>query len=126
MNLPQQIKLLLTGAGLTNVKYGQYSNDPAEMVFIRVSGGAPTEYTHGDETYEYPRVQIICRSASFDTAWSRALTAKKVLTKTNFAVDGTWFLRAAPVDSLTSLGPDSNKRQQVSFNVQIIKEAEVE
>jgi hypothetical protein len=125
MTLPAILKLLLETAGLTNVKYGgKMPNDPADLVYIRVSGGAPTVYTHGEETYEYPRAQILVRAETFANAWSRALIAKKNLTRTNFAVDGTWFLRIAPVDSLTNLGEDANKRQQVSFNVQITKEAE--
>ena len=123
MNFPEEIITLLEGAGLINVYNGIEPQSPDDHVFIQVFGGTGLEATHDGALYESPRVHIIVRARSFNDAWSRALIARNAMIRANFAIEGTRYLRLFPVDSLTDLGEDDNRRRQVGFNVQVVKEA---
>ena len=124
MAVYDDLKAILLGAGLTDVKNGQLPMSPDDVIVIRSTGGLDALRTHSiGVRYSRPRVQIIVRATTSALAEARAQTALNALIKQNVVINGTRYLSIEPIDDLTDMGKDGQKpaRHEFSFNVQVIR-----
>ena len=95
------------------------------FVSIAETGGTSPDRIHNVEgdAYENPSAQIVSRSKNYLEARQMLVAIKaKVSVIENERINGTWYVRIRPLQSILDLGLDRNGRARVALNVLGMKE----
>ena len=101
------------------------SNSDVFVSIVETGGLAPDRIQNVEgDAYENPTAQIVSRSKNYPEA-RELLTAIKdtVSVIENQEVNGTWYVKIRPLQSLIDLGLDRNGRARVALNVLAMKAA---
>jgi hypothetical protein len=110
----------------TDLFLGRLPDSPDDCLAVIITPGlAGVDTFTGDGILvEQPGLQILARGANYSTAETLARSAfDSLVAITNEAVDGTQWLRCAPVQSEPfSIGRDDRDRAILSCNFEVMKE----
>jgi len=115
----------------TNLFRGFWHDVPDTATLVREYGGRPPQHTFGSTTpeWEAPRIQVLCRSKSYDTARDNAETIYRLLDNVSnqtltpsTSATGTRYLKIDAQQSPFSLGRDDNDRAIIGCNYEVWKE----
>lgn len=108
---------------------GGLKPDPAECcALVEYSGEPPLRNQNegaarsGAQSAERPRVQLLCRSTSYETGRSLIGTITTALDGiVNQSLSGVWYLRVSALQSPFFIEEDDNGRQIFGCNFQVTK-----
>jgi hypothetical protein len=123
MTYPEEICTLLQNIGNAQSFVGQMPASPDTVIVVRATIGLSAQETHDGSLYEQLRFQVLVRAPRYADAWAIGKAAWRALFKKNLYIEGTWYQRIKPVDSLFDQGADSQQppRRTVSFNCEAIR-----
>lgn len=120
--------LLASGGISTAILFKSQLPDNVEtaIAIYETGGEAPIrsfQMTVGSVMAEQPRIQVLSRSTSYQTARNNIHTAWKLLENVaNKSINGVRYLRIAAVQSPFMLERDQNDRPVLACNFEIVKE----
>jgi len=108
---------------------GTMPSDPSECcALIEYSGEPPLRTQNEGSAHssaqggERPRVQLLCRSAEYETGRSLVQAITETLDAVrNETIEGTWYTRIAAIQSPFLVERDENDRYVFACNFQIVK-----
>ena len=91
---------------------------------VETGGTAPDRIQNVEgDAYENPSAQIVSRSKKYPEARQVLAAIKaKISVIENERVNGTWYVRIRPLQSILDLGLDANGRARVALNIMGMKE----
>lgn len=107
------------------LRRGSSSDQPDNMIIIREYGGGAPHFVHPTTGigFENPRVQIECRSKTYVSARNAAEAIyRKLAEVSQQELSGCRYLRITPLQSPFLMGRDTNGRERIVFNAQVVKE----
>lgn len=113
--------------GGTNLFAGVLPPSPADATAVYETGGVSPEHTMGNvagvAVVERPRIQVVCRSASYETARANAQKAFLLLDKLpTRTINGVQYHYGQAVQSPYLMGRDEEGRPLIAFNVDVLKD----
>jgi hypothetical protein len=97
--------------------------EPDDVVALYEYPGEPVRRTKGGPLYERPRVQVVCRSASYEAAKrlsERIVTLLEALD--GRTLSGVWYERVRALQSPFPLDEDDSGRIRIATNYSVEKE----
>jgi hypothetical protein len=109
----------------TNLFIGDMPDDPDHVTAIYETGGMAPDETLGAisvPVWENPRLQVLCRGATYVEARASADIAWKTLVLiVNQNLGSTRYMRVVPVQSPMLAGRDNSLRVLISCNYDVMK-----
>lgn len=118
-----------SGVGLTagtNLFAGTLPDSPDKACAVYETGGAPPVHAMGagpgNALVEQPRVQVVTRAMSYQSARQLAQNVFQVMDGlTNATINSTSYLLVSAVNSPAAMGLDDRARPRLVMNFDIIK-----
>lgn len=101
----------------TNLFLGYLPNTPSTLIAVyEYAGRAPTQTLKATTPVENPRIQVVCRNASYASAKTTARSVWNDLNVGSTILSGSQYLAITPLQSPFLLKRDSDERVLIAAN----------
>lgn len=122
MSLLVDMKTLIPSAVATasNIKLGDYPDDPDNIITLYQSGGADPSHTFSSREFEEPTFQVRIRNISYAVAITKAEAIKDALDgQTELTINSNRYISIFQQGDILPLGKDKRNRSEFSLNFRV-------